>query len=195
MSCRKVSRELLERFRFGEELDARSAPHLEHLQTCHACREEVGIDRALVIQLRRALALRVQDSAPSDRAWQNVRARALAAESVRPSWFRRMSAGLSAAGAVAAVSFVVMLGASGQEGADQIAEFQLRATGRGEVARANAMPTDPPPFVAPEPFYRTPVPPPPPVSGRFSVIMMYGAAGEPIATVQPAPPKVSGRLR
>jgi anti-sigma factor RsiW len=196
MSCRKVSRELLERFRFGEELDARSAPHLEHLQSCQACREEVGIDRALVLQLRRALALRITEHAPSDRAWPNIRARALAADPVaRPSWFRRMSAGLSAAGAVAAMSVVVMLGVVGQDGSDAVAEFQLRATGRGEVARANAMPTDPPPYTAPAPFYRTPVPPPPPVSGRFSVIITYGDAGEPIATVQPAPPRVSGRLR
>lgn len=78
MSCRRVSRELIERFRFGEELDARSAPHLAHLETCLACREEVGLDRALVRQLRRALQARVEGYGPSDRAWQVVSARALA---------------------------------------------------------------------------------------------------------------------
>jgi anti-sigma factor RsiW len=78
MSCRRVSRELIERFRFGEELDARSAPHLAHLEVCLACREEVGLDRALVRQLRRALQARVDGYGPSERAWQVVSARALA---------------------------------------------------------------------------------------------------------------------
>ncbi len=78
MSCRRVSRELLERFRFGEELDVRSDPHLAHLQTCGACRQEVGLDRALVVQLRRALRERVGDATPPAGSWDAVRARALA---------------------------------------------------------------------------------------------------------------------
>jgi anti-sigma factor RsiW len=80
MSCRRVSRELIERFRFGEELDARSAPHLAHLETCIACREEVGLNRALVRQLRRALHDRIEGYGPSEHAWQVVSARALAAD-------------------------------------------------------------------------------------------------------------------
>lgn len=84
MSCRRVSRELLERFRFGEELDARSEPHLAHLQSCGSCRDEVGLDRALVIQLRRALHARVADHAPSSRSWEVVRSRALAADEPQP---------------------------------------------------------------------------------------------------------------
>ena len=78
MSCSRVSRELLERFRFGEELDVRSDPHLAHLQSCGACREEVGLDRALVLQLRRALHARVVGASPSPRSWEAVRERALA---------------------------------------------------------------------------------------------------------------------
>jgi len=78
MSCRRVSRELLERFRFGEELDLRSDPHLAHLQTCAACRTEVGLDRALVGQLRTALRARVAGATPSPGSWQVVRDRALA---------------------------------------------------------------------------------------------------------------------
>jgi anti-sigma factor RsiW len=84
MSCRRVSRELLERFRFGEELDARSDPHLAHLQACGACREAVGLDRALVNQLRRALRARVEGASPSARSWDAVRERALAADAPRP---------------------------------------------------------------------------------------------------------------
>jgi hypothetical protein len=80
MSCRKVSRELLERFRFGEELDLRSDPHLAHLQSCATCRSEVGLDRALVVQLRAALHARIAGSSPSPRAWEAVRERALATE-------------------------------------------------------------------------------------------------------------------
>jgi anti-sigma factor RsiW len=90
MSCRRVSRELLERFRFGEELDVRSDPHLAHLQTCGPCRDEVGLDRALVLQLRRALRARVEGAAPSPRSWEAVRERALAADPQRrwiaPLW-------------------------------------------------------------------------------------------------------------
>jgi anti-sigma factor RsiW len=78
MSCRRVTRELLERFRFGEELGPSSEPHLAHLQSCSTCRTEVGLDRALVIQLRAALRARVADAAPSARSWEVVRERALA---------------------------------------------------------------------------------------------------------------------
>jgi hypothetical protein len=83
MSCRRVSRELLERFRFGEELDLRSDPHLAHLQSCAACRSEVGLDRALVAQLRTALRARVADSAASPHSWEVVRDRALALDASR----------------------------------------------------------------------------------------------------------------
>lgn len=89
MSCRRISRELLERFRFGDELDARSAPHLEHLTECAACREEVGLDRALVLQLQRALRARVAGHDPSPRAFNAVRIRALAEEE-RVSWPARL---------------------------------------------------------------------------------------------------------
>lgn len=198
MSCGKASRELLERFRFGEELDARSAPHLEHLQTCGACREAVGLDRALVIQLRRALQARVDGYAPSAAAWAGVRQRALA-EGRAPrrwfGWFGRVTTGLRAAGAVAAVALVVVLGAQGDSGDGQVADFQLRANGRGELARANAMPTDPPPREEPAPYRGGPAPLPPPVAGRMSVIMTYGETGEALATVHPVPRRISGPLQ
>jgi len=195
MSCRKVSRELLERFRFGEELDARSAPHLEHLQTCIACREEVGLDRALVAQLRRALQARVEGYDPSPSSWQLVRERALAAEA-GPSWtawFSRLTTGLRAAGAVAAVALIVMLGTIGN-GDDDVTAFQLRATGRGELAYSDQLPSDPPPYEARRIWY-PPTPLPKPAAGRFSVIMTYSDTGDPVATSRPVPRPVAGLLR
>jgi anti-sigma factor RsiW len=198
MSCGKASRELLERFRFGEELDARSAPHLDHLQSCHSCREAVGLDRALVMQLRRALQARVDGYAPSDAAWDGVRQRALADAGTRTRWFAwlgRVTTGLRAAGAVAAVALIVILGAQGDSGDGQVADFQLRATGRGELVRANAMPTDPPPREEPAPYRGGRAPLPPPASGRMSVIMTYSETGEALATVHPAPRRISGLLQ
>jgi hypothetical protein len=196
MTCRKVSRELLERFRFGEELDARSAPHLEHLQTCLACREEVGLDRALVAQLRRALQARVEGYDPPPSSWQLVRQRALAAEggpSPWIAWFGRLSSGLRAAGAVAAVALVVMLGTIGN-GDDDVTAFQLRATGRGELPFTNRLPPDPPPFEARRAWY-PPTPLPKPAAGRFSVIMTYDKTGDSVATIRPVPRPVAGLLR
>jgi len=87
VDCRRAARELIEFFRFGE-LDARSAPHLEHLEVCPACRLEVGLDRELVIQLHRALAARVDGHAPSPGAWLEIRRRAL--EDERPRWRLRL---------------------------------------------------------------------------------------------------------
>ena len=195
MTCRKARRELLERFRFGEELDARSAKHLEHLQTCFACREEVGLDRALVAQLRRALQARVEGYDPSPSSWQLVRERALATEggpSLWTAWFARLTTGLRAAGAVAAVALVVMLGTIGN-GDDEVTAFQLRATGRGELAFSDQLPSDPPPYS--RRVWYPPTPLPKPAAGRFSVIMTYGEAGETVATTRPAPASVAGLLR
>jgi hypothetical protein len=75
VSCSRVRRELLEHFRFRGELGIGSAPHLVHLQSCADCRQEVGIDRDLVEQLRRALQERVEGSAPSASSWEAVRRR------------------------------------------------------------------------------------------------------------------------
>ena len=75
MSCSQARRELLELFALGEELGSRSAPHLAHLESCAECRREVGIDRELVHNLRRALRARVEGHAPSEASWGRVRRR------------------------------------------------------------------------------------------------------------------------
>ncbi len=71
MTCRQTCRELLWLVRYGE-LDASSQPHLDHLAECSSCRDEVGFDREMVRQLRRALAERVEGMAPSPTAWEGI---------------------------------------------------------------------------------------------------------------------------
>ena len=79
MSCRQICRELLWLARFGE-FGPSSVPHLDHLAGCRHCRDEVGFDRALVQQLRVALAERIEHAAPSPAAWDVIRERAQAPE-------------------------------------------------------------------------------------------------------------------
>jgi hypothetical protein len=86
-SCRRVIRDVLEFFRFGD-LDAGSAPHLDHLAVCTDCRDEVGLDRELVLQLQRALRASVDGHAPSPGAWIEIRRRALQPEV--PTWRARL---------------------------------------------------------------------------------------------------------
>lgn len=109
MSCRRIRRELLWLVRFGD-LDAGSAPHLEHLAGCQGCRDEVGLDRALVRQLRTALAERIGDASPSPSAWEGVLARMAQPEPsmVRP-WSARLAAVLRAGSAMAGASLALVL--------------------------------------------------------------------------------------
>jgi hypothetical protein len=79
MKCRRICRELLWLSRFGE-LGPSSQPHLDHLAGCRACRDEVGFDRAMVEQLRIALAARIENAAPSSAAWERILVRAQAPE-------------------------------------------------------------------------------------------------------------------
>ena len=110
MSCRRVRRELIERFRFGE-LDGRSAPHLEHLRSCDECRDDVGLDRAVVRSLQRALALRVAQAGPSPAAFDAIRRRALEADG--PTWGERLwrwARVLPSGAAIALASFAIIGG-------------------------------------------------------------------------------------
>ncbi len=77
MTCRRIRRQLRDRVRFGEVEDC-SAAQLDHLDDCHGCRDEMGIDQAIVRQLRRALEARVAGSSPSPQAFAQIRQRALA---------------------------------------------------------------------------------------------------------------------
>ena len=109
MSCRRIRRELLWLVRFGD-FDAGSAPHLEHLASCRDCRDEVGLDRALVRQLRTALAARIGDATPSPRAWEGVLARMRQPEpSVTRPWTSRLAAFLRAGSAMAGASLALVV--------------------------------------------------------------------------------------
>lgn len=77
MRCRRVCRELLWLARFGE-FGPSSAPHLDHLSHCGNCRDEVGFDRALVQQLRTALAARIAQEEPPASVWESILERAQA---------------------------------------------------------------------------------------------------------------------
>jgi hypothetical protein len=119
MSCARVCRELLELSRFGE-LDVRSAPHIEHLVDCRACRDVIGLDRALVQQLRVALQARIDGASPSSAAWDGILRRTQRPEAGLSAWFRRRSAlvlsRLRTATAVSATALAVLIASSTQVG-------------------------------------------------------------------------------
>jgi hypothetical protein len=149
MSCRRVRRELLDQLRFGT-VDRRSSASIDHLVGCPSCREEIGIDQALVRQLRRALLARVEGAAPSPRAWEAIRARALAEESVqghgvpsRAGWFTRFGRlslqgsalrALATAGALAVMVFVTGGRLAGLTGASPLAAAPARPTSLVQTA-------------------------------------------------------------
>jgi hypothetical protein len=109
VSCRRIRRELLWLVRFGD-FDAASAPHLEHLAGCQGCRDEVGLDRALVRQLRTALAARIGDASPSPSAWEGVLARMSQPEpSILRPWSARLAAFLRAGSAMAGASLALIM--------------------------------------------------------------------------------------
>lgn len=110
MRCTRVRRELLDSVRFGE-LGPRSASNLEHLSTCADCSDEVGFDRVLVAQLRRALAARVDPDLPPPRAWY-----AILAEAQRPeprvnvlTWSAALVGRLRTATAMAGTGLALLL--------------------------------------------------------------------------------------
>ena len=78
--------------------------------SCQDCRDEVGLDRALVRQLRTALAARIGDATPSPRAWEGVLARMRQPEpSVTRPWTSRLAAFLRAGSAMAGASLALVV--------------------------------------------------------------------------------------
>lgn len=85
MSCRKVSRALLERFRFGE-IGADCDSYLAHVERCRDCQDEIAVDRELAERLRLALRERVTGFEPSPAVWRAVRLQAADPEPPGPWW-------------------------------------------------------------------------------------------------------------
>lgn len=109
MSCHKVSRALLERFRFGE-LDAGCDEYLEHVERCSDCQDEIAVDRIVAGQLRRALRERVEGLEPSPAVWRAVRLQATDPEP-RVAWWAQAVLSLSRAMRVMVPATAVMLAA------------------------------------------------------------------------------------
>ncbi len=139
MKCRRICRELLWLARFGE-FGPSSAPHLEHLSSCRGCRDEVGFDRALVEQLRVALAERIANEEPSAGAWSVILARAQAPERGFGEYLRTHAAALASrlrtATAISAVALAGIIATSTQvaishpEGGS--AETEIRQSSAGD---------------------------------------------------------------
>ena len=139
MGCSRTRRELLWLTRFGE-LGPSSAPHLDHLATCRSCRDEVGFDRALVEQLRVALAERIAGEEPSPGSWSVIVERALAPETGIGGFLRghmvSIAARLRLATAVSAMALAAIIATSTQVVITDpdlgSAETEVRASAAGE---------------------------------------------------------------
>ena len=151
MSCRRISRELLWLARFGE-FGPSSAPHLDHLVHCGNCRDEVGFDRALVRQLRLALAERVQHANPSPAAWGVIRERAQTPERGIAGFLHFHAAALAArlrtATAITAMALAGIIATSTHVAITQPeagwAETQLMPSAAGEQFERAALVPRPP---------------------------------------------------
>ena len=118
MSCHKVSRLLLERFRFGE-LDADCDKYLAHVERCRECQDEIAVDRALAGQLRRTLRERVDGFEPSPAVWRAVRLQAADPEPPGPWWSNAVltvTRGMRVMVPAAALMLAAVLAWTGPEG-------------------------------------------------------------------------------
>ncbi len=117
MRCRRICRELLWLARFGE-FGPSSAPHLDHLAQCGVCRDEVGFDRALVQELRIALAERIAHDEPPPGAWNAILARSQAPERGIGAYLHRqlgaMAGRLRTATAISAMALAGIIATSTQ---------------------------------------------------------------------------------
>jgi hypothetical protein len=140
MSCKRICRELLWLARFGE-FGPSSAPHLEHLAGCRQCRDEIGFDRALVQQLRTALAARIESEEPSPNAWESILQRAQAPDRGLASLLREHAAALASrlrtATAISAVALAGVIAVSTNVAITHpeagSAETEVRTSAAGEL--------------------------------------------------------------
>ncbi len=156
MRCRRICRELLWLARFGE-FGPSSAPHLDHLADCGNCRDEVGFDRALVQQLRIALAARIAEEEPSPNAWEAILARAQAPDRGIRASIQRHAAGLAlklrTATAVTAMALAGIIASSTHVAITHpeagSAETEVMPSAAGELYERQALVPRPPTAAAP----------------------------------------------
>jgi hypothetical protein len=186
MSCRDVQRAVAELCFFGEQ-DALTSPHLEHLSGCASCRETAGLDRAIVRELRRALAARVEGHLPSEQAWSAVLRRTQQAPAT-PLWRQaqlRLGFGTGGAGVVgklrtASAVASLMLAAVMANGQNSIPTLPSgppqSATNPGDqFERSAALPAAVPIRLRPiEPL--GPPPPPPDAEERLRIALAQRSA-------------------
>ncbi|MGH2417732.1 MAG: hypothetical protein ACRDFY_05315 [Candidatus Limnocylindria bacterium] len=191
MRCRRICRELLWLARFGE-FGPSSAPHLDHLAGCRNCRDEIGFDRALVQQLRRALAERIANEEPSARAWDVILARAQAPETGLGGFLRghatSLAARLRTATAVSAVALAGIIATSTQVAITHpqagSAETEIRQSADGERFERQPLIPRPRHTATPVVYIRSPVPSDPEVAFLVSASQAVAPAepeAEPVA--------------
>ena len=146
MRCRRICRELLWLARFGE-FGPSSAPHLDHLAHCGGCRDEVGFDRALVQQLRAALAERIANDEPSAGAWSVILERTQAPERGIGAFLQRQASALAGrlrtATAITAMALAGIIATSTQVSITHpdagSAETEIVDSGAGEQFESQAV--------------------------------------------------------
>jgi hypothetical protein len=186
MRCKRICRELLWLARFGE-FGPSSAPHLDHLASCRGCRDEVGFDRALVQQLRVALAERIASDEPSSRAWSVILERTQAPERGLGGFLRGnagwLASRLRTATAVTAMALAGIIATSTQVAITHpeagSAETELRQSTGGE--RYELQPVIPRPRQTATPVVYVPAAAPSDPEAAFLV-----SASRPVASNVPA---------
>jgi len=191
MRCRRICRELLWLARFGE-FGPSSAPHLEHLSSCRGCRDEVGFDRALVQQLRVALAERIASEEPSPGAWSVILARAQAPERGFGEYLRTHAAALASrlrtATAISAVALAGIIATSTQVAISRpeasSAETEIRQSSAGD--QFEMQPLIPRPRRAATPVVYVPAAAPSDPEAAFLVTAARPVVTEAISITEPA---------
>ena len=191
MRCRRICRELLWLARFGE-FGPSSAPHLDHLATCGGCRDEVGFDRALVQQLRVALAERIASEEPSPGAWGVILARTQAPDRGIGDFLRghavSLASRLRTATAVSAVALAAIIATSTQVAISHpsagSAETELAQSVDGELFERQPVIPRPRPAATPVVYVAAAAPSDP--EAAFLVSALLPAAATTLATDEPA---------
>ena len=201
MSCRRICRELLWLARFGE-FGPSSAPHLDHLAECGHCRDEIGFDRALVQQLRVALAERIEQPAPSSAAWSVILERAQEPERGLRGFLRGRAGALAArlrtATAITAMALAGIIATSTHVAITHpeagSAETEVLTSSAGELFERQAL-LPRPRGNTQVPVYYVPAAPPSDAEAAFQVNASLAGTGAAPAAIQETAPAPESETR